>query len=97
MRYEIVGIDRIGNVEVRFGGMYPPRYVAFTRADLEAMLALVNADGNVPDEMAPENKTLKQRLAYVNGKLSEAMLKMDELRALLNADEQGANLNGGEG
>ena|GEM_PF-4739011 len=34
-------------------------------------------------EMAAENKTLKQRLEYANGKLSEAMAKMDELRNII--------------
>ena len=34
-------------------------------------------------EMAAENRKLRKRLEYANGKLSEAMLKMDELRELL--------------
>jgi len=34
-------------------------------------------------EMAAENKTLKKRLEYANGKLSEAVLKMDELRDII--------------
>jgi hypothetical protein len=40
------------------------------------------AEGNA------ENKALRQRLQYANGKLSEAMLKLDELRTLLNNAEQ---------
>jgi len=34
-------------------------------------------------EMAAENKTLKHRLEYANGKLSEAVVKMDELRDII--------------
>ena len=34
-------------------------------------------------EIAAENRTLCKQLQYANGKLSEAMLKMDELRTML--------------
>jgi len=34
-------------------------------------------------EMENENRTLRCRLQYANGKLSEAMLKLDELRELI--------------
>jgi len=34
-------------------------------------------------EMAAENQTLKQRMEYANGKLSEAVVKMDELRDII--------------
>ena len=43
-------------------------------------------------ELAAENRTLKQQLEYANGKLSEAMLKLEDLRDIIckpNAKHEG--------
>jgi len=36
-------------------------------------------------EMTVENKTLKKRLEYATGRLSEAVAKMDELRDIIRS------------
>jgi hypothetical protein len=34
-------------------------------------------------EMAAENRSMRKQLQYANGKLSEVMIKMDELRDII--------------
>ena len=49
-------------------------------------------------EIEAENRSLRKRLQYANGKLSEAMMKLDELRKLLSeSGSQGAAVEGRDG